>query len=62
MSCFDVFSARLNLAQVCLKQKKYTQVREYCDKALKLDDKNVKGYYRRGIVSQIRKMRPGPRL
>lgn len=46
-----MLSARLNLAQVCLKQKKYTKVREYCDKALRLDKNNLKGYYRRGMAN-----------
>lgn len=43
--------ARLNMAQVCLKQKKFDKVREYCDKALRLDKNNVKGFYRRGMAN-----------
>jgi len=37
----------LNLAAVALKEKNWKQAIENCDKALAIDDKNVKGLYRR---------------
>lgn len=46
-----MLAARLNLAQVCLKQEKYDCVKEYCDKALRLDKKNIKALYRRGLAN-----------
>lgn len=43
-------SLRLNLAMCWLKLKKYEKVVDNCDRALKIDAKNVKGYYRRGTA------------
>lgn len=43
-----VLSAHLNLASCYLKTGQYAKVKEECSKALELDPKNEKAYYRRG--------------
>lgn len=40
--------AHLNMAMCYLKTEEFVKVREHCDKALELDDKCVKAYFRRG--------------
>lgn len=42
---------RLNLGLVYLKTKQPYEAKNECDKALELDAKNVKGFFRRGQVS-----------
>ena len=43
--------AHLNMAMCYLKTEEFVKVREHCDKALELDDKCVKAYFRRGQVT-----------
>lgn len=44
--------AHINMAMCHLKLEHYVKVRDHCNKALDLDDKCVKAYFRRGQVRQ----------
>lgn len=46
-----ILLAHLNMAMCCLKIDQPAKVRDHCNKALELDDKCVKAYFRRGQVS-----------
>lgn len=43
-----IVQAHLNMAMCHLKMEQYVKVRDHCNKALDLDDKCVKAYFRRG--------------
>ena len=45
--------AHLNAAMCNLKVLNFFNAREQCDKALKIESKNVKGLFRRGQVSSL---------
>lgn len=47
-----IVQAHLNMAMCHLKMEQYVKVRDHCNKALDLDDKCVKAYFRRGQVRQ----------
>lgn len=45
-----LLAAHLNLSLCCLKQGDYSAALEFADRALEIDQKNVKAIFRRGLV------------
>lgn len=50
-----LLAAYLNLAMTCLKLEKPCQAIDNCDKALEMDSKSVKAYFRRGLANYAQK-------
>lgn len=47
-----IVSLQTNLSMVCFKQNKHKMSRDVANKALEVDNKNVKALYRRGVASR----------